>query len=254
MPLSFEGSIGTKRLSPRERSEPEAVARLQSEAELLSRLGATSASEVVPRFIDRGEDERGPWHRIERVGLRTLAEIVERDGPRDAAWIERAAEAAFGALVLLHEAADAEGELGIVHADLSPANLAIEVPEAGGAARAMVLDFDLAWWRDGPPRDGAFRGTIAYAAPEIARGERPTTASDLFSLAAVLLYAKTGAPPRPARSSFAAILADAGESPIVTAARAALGGEGAGPGHATILRCLAHDPAERPASARAALW
>ena len=209
---------------------------------------------MTPRLIDRGEDERGPWHRVERVELRTVAEIVEQEGPRDAAWVERAAHAAFRALVLLHEASDARGSLAIVHADLSPANLAIGVPPDGGPAHAVVLDFDLAWWREGPPRDGAFRGTIGYAAPEVARGERPTPASDLFSLAAVLLFAKTGASPRPERRSFAAILADAAEMSIVQRAEAALGGPGAGPGHDVILRCLAHEPAERPASARAALW
>jgi serine/threonine protein kinase len=258
LPLSFEGNIGTKRLSTRERGEAEAIARLRSEAELLARLGSTPAAAVTPRLMDRGEDERGPWHRLERVELRTVAEIVEQDGPRDAVWVERAAEAALGALVLLHEAADSKGALGIVHADLSPANLAIDVPPNGAAARAIVLDFDLAWWREGPPRDGAFRGTIGYAAPEVARGERPTPASDLFSLAAVLLFARTGASPRPERRSFAAILADAAETSIVERAESALGGRerepGAGPGHAVILRCLAHDPAERPASARAALW
>ena len=85
---------------------------------------------------------------------------------------------------------DASGPLSIVHADLSPANLALD--DAG--ARAVLLDLELASWRGAPPpRDGAFRGTVAYCAPETARGEAPTVASDLFALAATFLHAVTGA-------------------------------------------------------------
>src|SRR5262249_36534793 len=162
-------------------------------------LGAHAAG-IAPRLLARGEDEAGPWHRIERIRLPTIATHVEARGAQDAAWVERAARATLGALASLHEAADAVGSLDVVHADLSPTNLAVDA----SGERAILLDLDLAWWRDGPARDGAFRGTVAYVAPEVARGEPPTAASDLFSLAAVLLYAATAKPPR-SGSSFAAL-------------------------------------------------
>ncbi|HVH47285.1 MAG TPA: hypothetical protein VM925_33340 [Labilithrix sp.] len=242
MPIEYSEEHVEKRLSPRERSEPEAIARLRSEAMLLSRL---STLRVTPRLLASGEDAAGPWHRIERVHVPTLAARLGH-APLDRSWIEHAVRATFAALSLLHEAVDASGPLSVVHADLTPANIAID----DQAARAIVLDFDLAWWRDGPTRDGAFRGTIGYAAPEIARGERPTTRSDLFSLAATLLHAATGVPPR-SGTSFAALLAEAGEAPLLSTVHAALAERG--PGHAALLACLAHDPAERPASARSVL-
>lgn len=224
-----------KRLTTRMREDAEAVARFRAEADLLRRLGGR----VTPALLEHGEDERGPFLRMTRVELPTLAERLEAaGGPLDAAWIERALPAALAALAELHE-----GEPAVVHADLSPANLAV----ADDGSRVVLLDLGLACWAEAPPRDGAFRGTIAYAAPEVARGEMPTPRSDLFSLAAVFLHAATGAPPR-SETAFAAALAAAAERPILDARHHALASRG--PAHAWMLACLAHEPDARPASAR----
>lgn len=241
-----------KRLSTRERAEPEATARLRGEAELLAALGGR----VTPALVGTGEDERGPWLRTAKVLFPTLAQRLDEAARRgatalDAAWIERAVRAAYAALAELHEAADSSGALQIVHADLSPANVAVD----DAAARVVIIDLDLATWRGGAVRDGAFRGTVAYAAPEIARGEAPSPASDLFAMAATFLHAITGAPPRTG-PSLPALLAAAAERTLVDdlfglAGAAELARRG--PAHAAILRCLAHLPNERPASAREVL-
>lgn len=226
-------SFFEKRLSPRERDVPEARARLVSEALLLERLGPLG---ITPRLLAHGSDVRGPWHRVERLAMPTLEQRIEQHGALDRGWVERATDALLRAFATLHEAADEAGPLLVVHADPSPANLAVD--DAG--TTAVLLDFDLAWWRDShPPSDGSFRGTIAYAAPEIARGERPTAQSDLYSLGASLLHALTGARPR-AGDSFAALLALAAEEPVSIPAGVP----------AQIVRLLAFDPAARPASAR----
>lgn len=239
-----------KRLLPRERSVPEAAARLRGEAELLGRLGGR----VTPRVAAAGEDERGPWLRTERVPFPTLAQRLEHASLAGAAalddpWIERAAFTAFAALAELHDASDDRGPLRVVHADLSPANVAVD----DAATRAVFLDLELASWRGSAARDGAFRGTVAYCAPEIARGETPTVASDLFALAATFLHALTGAPPR-VGPSLAAVLGAAAERPLLeerAAARSELAARGRA--HAAIVRCVAHLPNERPASAREVL-
>jgi len=241
-----------KRLSTRERAEPEATARLRDEAALLAALGGR----VTPALVGHGEDERGPWLRTAKVPFPTLAQRLDEAarngaGAIDVAWIERAVRAAYAALAELHEAADDTGALHIVHADLSPANVAVD--DAG--ERVVILDLDLAIWRGAATRDGAFRGTLAYAAPEIARGETPSPASDLFAMAATFLHAITGAPPR-SGPSLAALLAVAAEEPLVDALGRNGDGPSAvelaarGPAHAALLRCLAHLPHERPASAR----
>ncbi|MDB4935995.1 MAG: serine/threonine protein kinase [Labilithrix sp.] len=242
-------TVFEKRLSTRESAEPEAAARLRGEALLLAALTASErARGVTPRLVEAGEDERGPWLRTVKLPFPTLAQRLDaaNGNQLDSAWIERAVRASFASLAELHEAADASGPLFIVHADVSPANVAID----DDGSRAVMLDLDLAAWRGAGPRDGAFRGTIGYCAPEVARGEPPTAASDLFSLAATLLHAITGAPPR-SGPSFAALLGAAAERPLLDdLGVASVELAARGPGHAALVRCLAHLPGERPASAR----
>ena len=243
-------TVFEKRLSSREHGEAEAHTRLRAEADLLSVLGGR----VTPTLVGAGEDHRGPWLRTERIAFPTLAKRLDAavEAGRDvleAAWVERAVRAAFAALAELHGASDARGALQIVHADLSPANVAVD--DAGD--RAFVLDLELASWRGAATRDGAFRGTVAYCAPEVARGEPPTVASDLYALAAAFVHVATGIAPRRG-PSLAALLAVAAERPILDALpvpRTEL--EARGAAHAALVRCLAHLPYERPASAREVL-
>ena len=233
MPITLAESWVEKRLSPRERGEPEARARLIAEARLLGLLRGPS----FPRLFASGEDELGPWHRVERILLPTLAERLAR-GPVGRDWLIRAIPVVFRAVADLHEATDEHGPLAVVHGDPSPANFVLD----DRAERAVLLDLDLASWRDAHrPFDGAFRGTLSYVAPEVARGEPPTVRSDLFAFAASLLEGLLGHAPRRG-DSFPALLARAAEEPL-------------DPGDAppALAACLAHDPAARPASARAAL-
>jgi serine/threonine protein kinase len=236
-----------KRLSPREAPLPEARAGVASEASLLRVLGGR----VTPRLVEAGEDARGPFLRTAAVPFPTLAERLGRAA--DAAFVEQAVRSAFLALAALHEAEDDEGPLDVVHADLSPANVAL----ADDGSACFLLDLGLSLHRRSPPRDGAFRGTALYVAPEVARGERPTPRSDLFSLAATLLHVATGEPPRriagagAGAAPLAALIAEAAETPVLDARRASLAARG--PGHAAVIACLAHDPADRPASAREVL-
>ncbi len=248
-----------KRLSSRERGTAQSVARLRSEATLLDRLGGR----VTPLLLGAGDDAQGPWLRTARVSFPTLAHrIVERQafsttGALDAEWVERAVRTAFAALVHLHEACDALGALSIVHADLSPANVAID----DDAASAIFLDLELARWRGAKPRDGAFCGTIAYCAPELARCEPATVESDLFALAATLLHATTGIAPRTADalSSLATRIVEAAERPVLETLENAIASlrpaalAARGPAHAALFACLAHRACERPTSARAVL-
>ncbi|AKU99962.1 serine/threonine protein kinase [Labilithrix luteola] len=229
-----------KRLSSRELAEPEAWTAIRHEAFLLTALGGRS----TPTLLASGEDARGPWLRMARVPFPTLAQRLESaSGPLESSWLERATRASFAALATLHEATDARGGLAVVHGDVSPANLAID----DEGRTATLLDLGLATFRDAPRRDGAFRGTLAYAAPEVARGEPPTVRSDLFALAATLLHGVTFAISRRGTTA-AALLLNAAEVPILSPELRKIAERG--PGHAAIVACLAHDAEARPASAR----
>lgn len=216
-----------KRLSERGASEPWMRARLLAEGALLVRLQARG----TPRLVASGEDAHGPWLVLERVDGEPLA---GRIGAADPAWVARAAKAAFGALALVHAA-------GVVHGDLSPDNVML----SADAQRATLLDFGLAVWPGAPVMPGGpFRGTLLYAAPEVARGEAPDERSDAFALAASLLHVASGDPPRK-EGTQAAMLVSAGEQPIEPWARraaatlpAALAG--------ALVACCAFDRGARP--------
>ena len=210
-----------------------ARARIAREAEALRSIDVPA----VPHLHESGVLADGrAWLVMDRVVGTTLASLTA-EGPL------RTSDAVAVGLAIL-DALERVHAMRFVHRDLKPDNL---VRTTDG--RVVILDLGLAFWRDAPPRDGTFRGTIAYAAPEVARGEPPTAKSDLFSLAAVFLHAATGEVPH-AERSFAAALASVAETPLLEAHHRALASRG--PAHAAMIRCLAHDPAERPESAREA--
>jgi serine/threonine protein kinase len=233
-----------KRLLARFRADDEARARFFREGEILRRLDGRGA----PRLLETGEDALGPYLVMESLALPSLS--AQRFATRSdrANWVTRASRAAMRALAAVHDADDDAGPLGVVHADLSPDNVLV----ADDAGSAAMVDFGLARWRDdaGPP-PGAFRGTLAFVAPEVARGELADARSDLFALAASLLAAASGEPPRHG-SDFAPLLAAAAEVAIDDyAARAS---RDLSPAVARVLvACVRFDPADRPASAREAL-
>jgi len=228
-----------KRLPSRLADDAEARRQWGVEAAVLSALAGRGA----PLFVGAGEDAEGPWIRMRTVPWATFgAHLDTRPAPD---WMERAAVAAFEALAAVHEATDDEGPLGVVHADLSPANVAI----APDGSAATLLDFGLAVGRSWPrPRGGEFRGTVLYAAPEVARAEPFDARADLHALAASLLHVASGAAPRTS-STFAAAIAEAAEAPLVPWAQRAAHGLSPRAAQA-LVQCVAFDAAARPASAR----
>jgi transcriptional regulator with GAF, ATPase, and Fis domain len=140
--------------------------------------------------------------------------------------------------------ADALGHLhgrGIVHGDVSPANVRLRFQE-GDLVRAVLIDFGLA----GAPRSvgGGAYGTLGYAAPEALTGAR-TVEGDLFALGATLFEAWTGGPPF-GRGMPAVQRMLAGPAPALSAVRGGLGPEW----DRIVARLLAPNARDRPRSAR----
>jgi serine/threonine protein kinase len=136
-------------------------------------------------------------------------------------------------------------ERGLIHRDIKPANLWLESPRG----RVKILDFGLARFGKADlnlTSTGVIVGTPAYMAPEQARGEKVTSAADLFSLGVVLFRLCTGRMPFRGGDAMSCMIAAATEPPLVarevnTEIPAEL--------DALIAELLEKDPARRPARA-----
>jgi len=136
------------------------------------------------------------------------------------------------------EAVAAAHRLGIVHRDVTPANIMLT------ATGAKVLDFGIATHVGAPDddTDGETFGTPAYVAPERLDGTPAQPATDAYSLGVLLHETLTGRVPVPAETwddLFRALrAAPAPARPVVP---------GLPPAVAELcLRCLDRDPCARP--------
>lgn len=175
--------------------DPSLADRLRRAGPIQSRI----ASERVVRIIESDPAGDPPWLAMELVPGESLRAHLAR-GPLP---VPLAVEVVRDVALAL---ADAHRS-GVIHRDLKPENV-IVLPGASAAVRAKVTDFDLAEIRT--PRDSArlrhsleedeasrLRGTVAYLAPEVVRGEEAGPRSDLYALGVLLFEALTGRLPAP---------------------------------------------------------
>jgi len=88
--------------------------------------------------------------------------------------------------------------MGIIHRDLKPENIFL-IEKNGVSDFVKVLDFGVAHLvhEPGITREGIVLGTPQYIAPEIATGQKPTAASDLYALGCLGFEMIAGRPPAP---------------------------------------------------------
>ena len=130
------------------------------------------------------------------VAGETLAQRLTREGTLELKECLRIGMQAAAALSAAHEQ-------GLVHRDVKPANILLEM----GVERAMLMDFGLARAADDVTltRWGVIAGTPQYMSPEQARGEALDGRSDLFGLGCILYEMATGVSPFRADSVMATL-------------------------------------------------
>jgi eukaryotic-like serine/threonine-protein kinase len=211
--------------------------RAMREGRIAARLQHPHAIHVYDVALDDATGASGqvvPWLVMEYLPARSLAAALAEQGtlaPHEAARIGQQVAAALAAA---HKA-------GIVHRDVKPGNVLL-----GQDGIVKITDFGIsrASWDTTVTRTGVLAGTPAYFAPEVARGEPPGPASDVFSLGSTLYAAVEGEPPFGLEDNALALLRTAAEGRIRPLQRA-------GPLSAVLMRLLANDPAARPSMAEA---
>lgn len=149
-----------------------------------ARAAARLSHPNVVTIYDVVEEGGCPWIIMELVASRSLAQVVEQDGPLPP---QRVAEIGLQVLVALGVAHAA----GVLHRDVKPGNVLLR--EDGGV---VLTDFGIATLEGDPSltRSGMLLGAPAYIAPERVRGHQGGPESDLWSLAATLYTAVEGRP------------------------------------------------------------
>lgn len=180
----FMRRVALKRLKAELAREPAWVAEFEAEARLASRLHHAN----VVAVLDYGTLEGRPFQVLEYVdGVDLLGLEAEARAQRvrlpPALWLAVLAEAAHG-LDYVHDARDEAGRpLGLVHRDVTPANILV-----AWTGDVKLADFGIAFSR-GPrehTRVGVVKGTQAYLSPEQQRGAPVSPATDVFALGCVL--------------------------------------------------------------------
>ncbi|WP_445526520.1 serine/threonine-protein kinase [Streptomyces cyslabdanicus] len=204
-------------------------ARFRQEVRAARQVGGYWTAPV----LDADTEAAVPWLATGYVAGPSLQRAVGHDhGPLPERSVRILAAGLAGALKDIHAA-------GLIHRDLKPSNVLVTIDGPRvidfGIARALETVTD-----GGLTRTGALVGSPGFMAPEQVRGDRVTTACDVFCLGSVLAYAATGALP------FGG--ADSGVHALMYRIAEKEPALGALPeGVADLVRaCLRKDPAARP--------
>jgi len=181
--------LALKTLAPELVSVPSAHAAFATEVAAASAVRAPSLVELV----HHGEHEGRPYLLLSYVPGKSLRELVDQGGPVPEPALRAIASELADALAALHAA-------GLSHGDVKPENVRLDA-----AGRAVLLDLGFAR-RSRGEESRPEAGSLAYLAPERARGGSSTAAADVFALGVVLYELATGLHPF-AHGKYMALLA-----------------------------------------------
>jgi len=166
---------------PHETGDPTYLPRFLQEG----RLGETLHHPRIVRILEAGEEEGRPFLAMELIPGTTLRAVLDAEGPRP---VRQALEIARD----VAEALDYAHGKGVVHRDLKPENVML-LPDG----TVKVMDFGVARVEGQPGLTTSrfFFGSPVYAAPEVVDPGTLDRRADLYSLGVVLFELLEGHPP-----------------------------------------------------------
>jgi hypothetical protein len=207
-----------------------ALARFHSEVRIARQISHPN----VCRVFDIGDVDGVPFLSMEYVDGEDLASVVRRIGRLSPDKAIEVARQICAGIAAAHER-------GVIHRDLKPANVMLD-----GAGKIRIMDFGLAGIATAIHGAEVRAGTPAYMAPEQLEGREVTIRSDIYSLGLILYEILTGK--RAFEASTLAELIKLREESTLTNPSTLV--KDLDPLiERVIMRCLATDPALRPASA-----
>ena len=229
-------AVAVKMLHAGGLASAEAMARFRVEIEAMARLRHPN----IVQIHGVGQHAGAPYLVLELVEGRSLAQTLAGT-PQPAEWVARTVEALARAIHSAHL-------LGVVHRDLSPANILM-----ADDGTPKVTDFGLAKLMIGGSMrtaTGDVMGTPSYMAPEQAGSldGKIGPATDVYALGAILYEMLTGRPPFKAEHPLKTLRQVIGDEPVAPSRLR--------PGlpvdlETICLKCLAKEPAERYPTASA---
>jgi uncharacterized RDD family membrane protein YckC len=235
--------VAVKLIAPGRALSAEAVERFRREGRLAGSITDPRCVFVLAADTDAGR----PYLVMELMPGRTLTDLVEEQGPLPVAE-------AIAKVLDVIAGLQAAHRLGVIHRDIKPGNCFL-CPDSRvkvgdfGLAKTLVDSADPDGCDAGPtPADpeltqqGAFLGTVLFAAPEQLRREPLDFRSDVYSVSATLYYLLSGQAPYEGRNPVAvAARMEAGPPPALRGLRRDV------PARLdrVVRRGLEHDPERR---------
>jgi predicted ATPase/class 3 adenylate cyclase len=222
------------------------LARVRREAQAMGRLGSHPHIVTVH---DIGDENRQPYIIQEFMEGGSVQDIVDQ-APDHRLPIDQSLQIACEVCQALQHAHDR----GIIHRDVKPGNiwLTADPSASSGQAIARLGDFGLAVAIDLSrlTQAGMMVGTVAYMPPEQALGGKVDARSDLYGLGATLYEMTCGRPPFSGHDPVAVISQHLNTPPVAPSFH--------NPSlpptlNDLILKLLAKNPQDRPASAEEVL-
>jgi serine/threonine protein kinase len=218
----------------REDLASDAVFRERFDREARAARRITNAH-VVP-VLQTGEHEGVPYLSQRFIGGGSLEQKLDRE-------LRLELEVALRICADVADGLDALFAGGLVHRDVKPANVLLELDGS-----ALITDFGLA--KDGNAtnltRTGQALGSLDYMAPEQIRAEAVGASTDVYALGCVVFHCLCGAPPFAAAKGMRVLWAQLQDEPSDPCVELPGAPRELGP---AILRALEKDPAARPQSA-----